>query len=136
MSGDDLLSGAVAAPKLAAPAPAPAEAAAWYVAHLGFPDSAVYADGDYAVVRRGDFVLHFWRCPDRRIAENTACYLTLRDVPALDALYAELAERAGADGFAPGRLRGAPQDFPGHGMREFHLSDPAGNLISFGARLG
>lgn len=35
----------------------------------------------------------------------------------------------------PGRIEPEPKDAAGHGMREFHLWDPAGNLIGFGAAL-
>lgn len=121
------------APKFAAPDPG--AAAEWYVAHLGFPKHAVFAGGDYAIVRRGDLTLHLWKCDDHRIAENTACYTELSSVSALDSLHAELLARSELDGFAPGRIEPAPRDAPGHGMREFHVWDPAGNLIGFGAAL-
>ncbi len=129
----DSLDSSHTAPKFAAPDPG--ALAAWYAEHLGFPRKTVYLDGAYALVSRGDLTLHIWRCPDRHIAENTACYTELRDVAALDALHAELSERAAAPGFAPGRVQDAPRDQPGHGMREFHVWDPAGNLIGFGAAL-
>jgi len=121
------------APKFAAPDPG--AMAKWYVEHLGFPRHAIYAEGDYAIVRRGGLALHFWKCEDRRIAENTACYTEIASVEALDALHAELLERSQGEGFAPGRVQPRPKDAPGHGMREFHVWDPAGNLIGFGAAL-
>lgn len=121
------------APKFAAPDPG--ALAAWYVDCLGFPKHAVFENGGYAIVRRGDLTLHLWQCPDRHIAENTACYTEVRDVETLDALHAEILGRSGHPAFAPGRVEEAPQDAPGHGMREFHVWDPAGNMIGFGAAL-
>ena len=67
---DDPLAGSHAAPKFAAPNPA--ALAEWYADALGFPRKAVFENGDYAIVARGDLTLHFWKCPERRIAENTA----------------------------------------------------------------
>jgi len=102
---------------------------------LGFPHIAIYENGDYAIVRRGDFTLHFWKCADRHIAENTACYTEVKSVEALNALHAEIFENSKRKGFAPGRVDISPTDKLGHGMREFHVWDPAGNLIGFGASL-
>ena len=121
------------APKFAAPDPG--ALATWYVEHLGFPDHAIYEDAGYAIVRRGALTLHFWSCAERRIAENTACYTELESVESLDALHTEWLDRAGRPGFHPGRIQKTPIDAPGHGMREFHTWDPAGNLIGFGAAL-
>lgn len=129
----DLLDASHTAPKFAAPNPG--VLADWYARHLGFPGKAVFLDGDYAIVRRGDLTLHFWRCEERHIAENTACYTEVADVDALNALHAEFLERSRAPGFSPGRVQETPKDAPGHGMREFHVWDPAGNLIGFGAVL-
>jgi hypothetical protein len=130
---DDLLTQSHTAPKFAAPDPG--AMANWYENHLGFPHKAIFEAGDYAIVRRGDLTLHFWKCSDRKIAENTACYTELLDVRALDALHAELLGRSKSEGFVPGRVEAAPKDAVGHGMREFHVWDPAGNLIGFGASL-
>jgi len=121
------------APKFAAPDPG--AMAKWYVNHLGFPKHAVFDNGSYAIVRRGDLTIHLWQCADRNVAENTACYTEIRDVAALDALHAEILGKSGDPGFAPGRVEDAPKNAPGHGMREFHVWDPAGNLIGFGAAL-
>lgn len=116
-------------------APDPGELAAWYRDHLGFPKCAVFGDGDYAIVRRGKLCLHFWPCNDRKIAENTACYTQIDSIEHLDMLHAEWLEASGQPGFAPGRLEDTPKDQHGHGMREFHVWDPAGNLIGLGAEL-
>lgn len=121
------------APKFAASNPQ--ANAAWYVDFLGFPQISIYQNGDYAIVRRGDLNLHFWKCTDHRIAENTACYTQLASIKELNALHAEILESSKRKGFAPGRIDGSPKDELGHGMREFHIWDPAGNLIHFGAIL-
>lgn len=121
------------APKFAAPDPG--ALAAWYAEHLGFPEKAVFDEGRYAIVRRGTLTLHFWQCDDRNIAENTACYTEISDVDALDELHAEFLAMSGQDGFAPGRVEPQPGNQAGHGMREFHVWDPAGNLIGFGAAI-
>lgn len=122
------------APKFAAPDPA--ALAKWYGEALGFPRHAVFAGGDYAVVSRGRLTLHFWKCEERRIAENTACYTEIETCEDLDALHAEWSANARKPGFHPGRIEDTPIDKPGHGMREFHVWDPAGNLIGLGAVLG
>ena len=128
----DLLENATTAPKFAAPDPA--ALAAWYQTHLGFSGPSIYAHGDYAIVKRGDMILHFWKCDERKVAEHTACYVTLSSVTALNALHAEFIGRSNSDAFAPGRVQPSPHD-AAHGMREFHVWDPAGNLIGFGAKL-
>lgn len=129
----DYLDGSHSAPKFAAPNPG--ALALWYVEHLGFPKHSIYENGDYAIVRRGDLTLHFWKCADLHIAKNTACYTQITSVTALDALHHEYFLASKKPGFAPGRVDCAPRDQTGHGMREFHVWDPAGNLIGFGAAL-
>lgn len=128
----DPLEGSHTAPKFAAPDPG--EAARWYEKHLGFR-TAVFDDGNYAIVRRGKLALHLWKCADRSIAENTACYTEIACVEHLDLLHAEWLEASTYSDFVPGRIEAEPKDQPGHGMREFHLWDPAGNLIGFGASI-
>lgn len=113
----------------------PRQTAEWYRDHLNFPKIAIFENGNYAIVKRGQFALHFWLCQDRNIAENTSCYVELASVGALDTLHAEWLAASQLDGFAPGRIEADPKDQSGHGMREFHVWDPAGNLIGFGAAL-
>lgn len=111
-------------------APHPGEVAEWYRDTLGFRVN-IFNDGRYAIVARGQLALHLWECQDRRIAENTSCYVELASIDALNALHAEWKKAA----IAPGRIEDEPVDQTGHGMREFHVWDPAGNLIGFGAAL-
>ena len=120
------------APKFAAPDPG--ALADWYEMHLGFR-KRVFNNGEYAIVSRGEMTLHFWKCSDRTIAENTACYTELPNAEAIDQLHSELVKRSDGPGFSPGRIQAEPRDAPGHGMREFHVWDPAGNLIGFGASI-
>ncbi|MEQ9314756.1 MAG: VOC family protein [Henriciella sp.] len=126
----DPLEASHTAPKFAAPDPG--AAAAWYEQHLGFR-RAVYMDGAYAIINRGQLTLHLWQCDERKIAENTSCYTEIRSVEALDELHGEWLAASRKDGFSPGRIEAEPKDQHGHGMREFHVWDPAGNLIGFGA---
>ena len=129
----DPLSGSHTAPKFAAQDPG--ALAAWYGSALGFPRIETFLDGGYAIVRRGDLTLHFWQCSERKIAENTSCYTEIPTLGTLNALHAEWLEASGKSGFFPGRIEPEPKDQLGHGMREFHVWDPAGNLIGFGASL-
>ena len=129
----DALETAALAGKFATPAPA--QLSAWYRDHLGFTRHGVIDDGRYAIVSRGSIKIHFWQCDERRIAEHTACYITLASCTALDRLHAEWLDAAQRPSFHPGRLERSPQDKHGHGMREFHVWDPAGNLIGLGADL-
>jgi len=94
------------------------EAVAFY-RRLGFQSAGRHPD--YALLRREAAELHLWLCADRRIAENTACYLRVDD---LNALHREL---AAAD---VGRIT-APHAKP-WGMTEFKVWDPSGNLLRFG----
>ena len=78
---------------------------------------------NYLIVRRDDIELHFWKCADRNVAENTSCYL---DSPDVDALYAEF--------IANGVKATEPADRP-WGRREFYVIDSSGNLLRFGQKL-
>ena len=97
-----------------------AETTAFYE-KLGFRTLGVMAD--YAIVVRDGLEIHFWKCDDRHIAENTACYIRVSDV---DRIYRELS----AVEAAPGRV-GTLEDKP-WGMREFAIWDPHGNLLRVG----
>lgn len=116
-------------------APDPSTAADWYQSALNFPKKAIFEGGGYAIVARGDIEIHLWQCGDRTIAENTACYITVSSVGDLNALHAEWLLASKQAAFHPGRIEDEPMDKPGHGMREFHVWDPAGNLMGIGADL-
>jgi catechol 2,3-dioxygenase-like lactoylglutathione lyase family enzyme len=100
----------------------PAKAAAWYRDKLGFEIVNLYPDHGYAIVVRDGTEIHFWKCDDRHIAENTSAYFRVADI---DGVYETMA-RAGEGG------RISPLQTRDWGMREFYVSDPDGNLLRFG----
>ena len=88
---------------------------------LGFATTARY--DTYLIVQRDGIELHFWGCTDRKIAENSGCYIRSGDV---DALYVEF--------IANGVTAKAPED-RAWGMREFYVIDSSGNLLRIGQTL-
>jgi uncharacterized glyoxalase superfamily protein PhnB len=96
-----------------------AETIAFYQ-RLGF---SLAVAGDYVVMRRGDIELHFWKCEERHIAENTGCCIRSDDV---DALYAE---------FIASGVTAKPPEDRAWGMREFYVIDPSGNLLRINQRI-
>ncbi len=95
------------------------ESLRFYADRLGF-EPRLHVPGGYAIVERDGAQLHFWRCADRRIAENTSCYVRTPDV---DALHREFTGRG---------LRLDPPRTRDWGMRELYVIDPHGNLLRFG----
>lgn len=55
----------------------------FYTKRLGFEKRGQW--DDYAIVSRDGAEIHFWRCAERRIAENTSCYLRAANTHALHA---------------------------------------------------
>lgn len=92
---------------------------AFYESILGFKVFEFQGHG-YGIAVRGDTEIHFWRCDDRKIAENTSCYLR---VPDIVAVHAELKPRLPQLGDI------VHTDW---GMDELYVLDPDGNLIKFG----
>jgi catechol 2,3-dioxygenase-like lactoylglutathione lyase family enzyme len=90
---------------------------------LGF--SAQGRWGGYMILRREGVELHFWECWDRRIAEQSSCYLRTPDVDALHKAF----------GTPVGGKVTPPEDRP-WGMREFFVMDPNGNLLRVGQLIG
>jgi catechol 2,3-dioxygenase-like lactoylglutathione lyase family enzyme len=88
---------------------------------LGF--AATLRLDNYVIVRREDIELHFWKCDDRNVAENTSCYLDTIDV---DALHAE---------FIANGVKATPLANREWGRREFYVIDSSGNLLRFGQRI-
>jgi len=96
---------------------------AFYCSRLGF--ARVYAEpGVWGIVSRDRVQIHFWPCPDRRLAENTSCRVY---VTGIAQLFGEL-EPLGV--VHPN----APLQYKPWGSREFGILDPAGNLITFAER--
>lgn len=93
------------------------ETEGFYGQRLGF--ATVLRAPDWLIVAREGCEIHFWRCADRHLAENTSCYVR----GSLDALHADFARRGLA--LAP------PHNRP-WGMRELYVIDPHGNLLKFG----
>lgn len=83
--------------------------------------------GGYAILRRGDLAMHFFRYDDISPSENYAqCYWRVNDV---DALHVEF-RAVGLPSSGTPRLE-AVEDKP-WGMREFAIIDPSGNLVRVG----
>lgn len=96
----------------------------FYQEKLGFETINNY--GDYLIMQREGLMLHFVLTDDKYIAENTSCYVYVKDV---DELYAECEV---ADVVHPnGKL--ADQFY---GVRDFSILDEDGNLIKFGQLIG
>ena len=93
---------------------------AWYRDKLGF--RVELEMDDYAIVERDGVELHFCKCEERHIAENTSCYIRVDDV---DSLQRQLA--GAADGGRVSQVQS--RDW---GMREFYVWDPSGNRLRFG----
>jgi catechol 2,3-dioxygenase-like lactoylglutathione lyase family enzyme len=94
---------------------------AFYGERLGFAAAARHAD--YAIVRRDGCEIHFWLCSERRIAENTSCYVRVVDA---QKLYEE---------FSRNGVQMQPPVIQPWGMKECHVIDPHGNLLKFGEDL-
>jgi len=97
-------------------------AAEWYRDKLGFRIVNLYPDHGYAIVARDDIEIHFWRCDNRKIAENTSAYFRPDDIDGLRATMGRAKEG--------GRISAVENR--AWGMREFYVWDPDGNLLKFG----
>lgn len=96
-----------------------AETATFYTGQLGF--RVEYQDSAYLIVKRDHMELHFWKADDRKLPENTACYIRGGQV---GLLHAEFTRR--------GVPRVSPFEVRPWNMKEFHVHDPHGNLLKFG----
>jgi catechol 2,3-dioxygenase-like lactoylglutathione lyase family enzyme len=90
----------------------------FYTVRLGFKVCGEFED--YAIVSRDDAEIHFWKCEDRHIAENTSCYVRTSGI---QILYEEFTNR--------GLTLEQPVIQPWR-MRELYVIDPHGNLLKFG----
>lgn len=89
-----------------------------FFSRLGF-ETHNFGDHNYAIAVREHIKIHFWLCTDKRVAENTSCYVRVNDI---HALHADLAKR-----FPVGAVVGTPW-----GMDELYVYDPSGSLVKFG----
>jgi len=94
----------------------------------GFEDCVVFPDHSYGIARDGGVELHFYRCDDGHVCENTSCYIRVADA---DAWHARLSPAI----TAPARISDAPMDRE-WGMREFYIWDADGVLYKFGQIIG
>lgn len=92
---------------------------AFYESVLGF-EVHHFAQAGYGIAQRDGTELHFWKCTERHIAENTSCYLRVSDI---DAVHAELRQRIPSLGAVV---------HTEWGMDELYVVDPDGNLLKFG----
>jgi catechol 2,3-dioxygenase-like lactoylglutathione lyase family enzyme len=106
------------------------EATAGFYEELGFERRGLWP-GEYLIVMRWDLGLHFFHHPQLDPWTSIAgCYLYVKDA---DALHAEFAALGLPDSGIP-RLHGTPEDAD-HGLREFAVVDPDGNLLRIGSFL-
>lgn len=103
------------------PQPDVRKAAEFYLTKMGFETLFIHGE-DYAGVGRDDIELHFYKCTDKKIAENTSCRIDVRRV---EDLYGEF----GPSGVIHpnGLLEKKPW-----GITEFSILDEAGVCITFG----
>lgn len=91
----------------------------FYGSVLGFRTQH-FEDFSYGIAVRGETELHFWACNDKHIAENTSCYIRVKDI---EAVHQELSARLPS-------LQAVVHT--AWGMDEIFVIDPDGNLIKFG----
>jgi catechol 2,3-dioxygenase-like lactoylglutathione lyase family enzyme len=102
------------------PAPDVPGTLAWYRDKLGFTIGGDW--GDYGIVHRDGVELHFWKCADRAIAEQSSAYLRVADIDELRATM-----HTASEGGRISEVKDQPWK-----MREFYIWDPNGNLLRFG----
>ncbi|WP_217476153.1 bleomycin resistance protein [Stutzerimonas stutzeri] len=90
----------------------------FYARYLGF--EVLRQDADYLILARDSAELHFWRCTDPYLAENTSCYVRTRDCQAL------------FDEFSRRGLPLQPPVVQPWGMKELYVIDTHGNVLKFG----
>jgi catechol 2,3-dioxygenase-like lactoylglutathione lyase family enzyme len=94
----------------------------FYTQNLGFTLENEYPDLLIFTINGQE--LHFWKCGEKHIAENSSVYIRVQDIDALfDRYKAWVHPHAG--------LADKPW-----GMREFYIQDHSGNLLKFGSPLG
>lgn len=95
------------------------ESRQFYGDKLGFSTEAF---GDYLIARRDRMEIHFWLTDNPVHPRNTSCYIRGGQIVAL---YAEYRDK-GVERLSEFTVR--PWN-----MKEFHIHDPHGNLLRFGA---
>jgi len=99
--------------------------AAFFEQSLGFEVAAKLNNNTFLIVKRGPAEIHFWQAEDetsaREIAQESSCYIRVKNVPAL---FADLKARGAKFRY---ELKVMPW-----GMNEMQIDDPFGNAIKFG----
>ena len=111
-------------------------ATASFYAPLGFRTASHAPDDGYLILVRDTVELHFFHAPDTDPPAGAhAAYLRLEGgAPVVDELFEQWrAAGPAVDPYATPRL--VEPDDTVHGMREFALVDPDGNLLRVGAAL-
>ena len=85
---------------------------------LGF-ETHDFGDHNYGIAIREHVEIHFWLCADRRVTEDTSCYVRVNDIRALRADFAKRID--------VGEVVETPW-----GMDELYVWDPSGSLVKFG----
>jgi uncharacterized glyoxalase superfamily protein PhnB len=100
----------------------------FYEKQLGFKINFTWNDPvEYAVLKRGEVSIHLSKIGDcaEQTLERSMVYIFVYDV---DLVYQEFLQKKVL-------INTPPADQP-YQMREFHLSDPDGHMLSFGKGLG
>jgi catechol 2,3-dioxygenase-like lactoylglutathione lyase family enzyme len=95
----------------------------FYKQSLGFRVIAEYPG--FVILLRDRVEIHLWSCNEPVVAENSSCYIRLRDI---ESFYGVMQEQ-GVD------IREVLETRP-WGMKQFTVADPSGNFIRFGEALG
>jgi len=90
----------------------------FYKSKLGF---TTFDQGGYVIMKKNDIELHFFLCTDKKLCENSCCYLKVSDI---ECLYTDLS----ASGIVS--IKGRLQD-NSRGVKEFSVRDNNGNLLKF-----
>jgi hypothetical protein len=92
----------------------------FYESKLGF---TAFDQGGYVIMKKGEAELHFFQCNDKKLCENSCCYIKVSDI---ECLYTDLSKLEIIT------LNGKLEDKPG-GIKAFSIRDNNGNLLKFAA---
>ena len=95
------------------------ETVKFYEQKLGFV--VWHHEDEYGIVMRDDIQIHFWKCSNKNIAENSSCRLTVEGVDEI------FRQAQGVNIVHPN----AHLETKPWGMREFAITDLNGNLVWF-----
>jgi hypothetical protein len=96
-----------------------AQSAAFYEKELGF--TCGHQEPEFGIVKRDEVEIHFWKCGDRKIAEQTSCRIGASGIR-------ELYSRWESKSFIHPNARLETKEW---GLTEFGVVDLYGNLIVF-----